>query len=253
MRVEPPVRKVVVAAPPPRESGFPPWAFVPIGVLGLVMLVGLFLLLRGDDDAANVNVNVDMAGRRTATTTTNDPPSSSTTVPSTGSQPVTVPDTTTTTVPGTQTAPPAAPPPDRGTVVINAQVAPVRGAPQAARNAKFYLLDQDLETILREARVEPIEGNSLTGSLGLAVVFPDRYGEFYRNAMRAIAAKSKYSGTTDGKGAASVSGIQPDQYYLFGITKVGNGFALWNAPIAVNAGQNVLNLSPQNVTEIPAG
>jgi hypothetical protein len=157
----------------------------------------------------------------------------------------------TTTVPDT-TAPPVTLPVEKGTVVINARVARPRGTPQAVRGAKFFLLDEELEKILTEAQLEPVvEGNNLTASLGLAVVYPDQYGEFYRTAMRAINAHVKYSGTTDGKGAASLNGIEPDQYYLFGVTRVGQGFALWNAPVSIIAGQNVLNLSPQSVTEIP--
>jgi hypothetical protein len=111
-------------------------------------------------------------------------------------------------------------------------------------------LDKDVETILTEARLEPIEGNTLAGSLGLAIVYPDRYGDFQQRAMRAISAHAKYSGTTDGSGTANVGGIIPKEYYLFGITRVGKGFALWDSPVSVTPGQNVINLSPQSVTEI---
>jgi len=111
-------------------------------------------------------------------------------------------------------------------------------------------LEEDVETVLRAARVEPIEGNTLAGSLGLAAVFPDRYGDFQRAAMRAIAAKAKYSGTTNGSGGANLAGVDPKGYYLFGIAKIGRGFALWNSPVSVIAGDNMLNLSPQSVTEV---
>lgn len=240
--------------PPERqESGFPTWAFIPIGLLAVILLFIAYFALRQPEDSANINVNV--ASRRGSPE-----PIRETRVPSTDSQSVTIPPSgqsvtlppaQTTTVPGTTTAAPVAPPPDKGTVVINARVAPSRGSPQNVRNAKFHLLDKDVETILTEARIEPIEGNTLSGSLGLAVVYPDRYADFWRSAMRAIAAHSKYSSTTDGGGNANLQGIMPKEYYLFGITKVGRGFALWNAPVSVIAGQNNLNLSPQSVTEVP--
>lgn len=248
-------KKVIVAQPPPRESGFPTWAFIPIGLLAVILLFVVYVAFRQSDDQANTNINVNVAGRRTSTEPLRESRTSS--VPSTDSQSVTVPPSQTvppgqtTTIPGTTTAAPAAPPPDKGTVVINAKVNAANSGPQAARNTKFYLLDKDLETILSEARLTPIEGNSLTGSLGLAVVYPDRYGDFQRSAMRAIGAHAKYSGTTNGSGSSNLSGIEPNEYYLFGITRVGRGFALWNSPVSVIAGQNVLNLSPQNVTEIP--
>ena len=53
---------------------------------------------------------------------------------------------------------------------------------------RFYLLDKDVETILNEARVEPIEGNTLRSSLGLAAAYPNRSAEFRSSAMRALAA-----------------------------------------------------------------
>lgn len=246
----------MVIAQPQRENGFPTWALIPIGLLAVILLFVAYLAFRDSDESANTNVNVNLAGRRSTQVPASNNPTTVTVPPSTDTQTVTVPGQTTipgqtTTVPGTSTSAPVAPLPDKGTVVIKAKIAPPRGPAQSARNAKFYLLEDDLETILSQARLEPIEGNTLTGSLGLAIVYPERYGDFWRSAMRAIAGKAKYSGTTDGGGAASVAGIAPDQYYLFGITKVGRGFALWNSPISVVAGENVLNLSPQSVTEIP--
>ena len=261
--ISPPIpvveKKVVMMPPRESDSGFPTWAFIPIGLLAVIMLLIVFLAFRGNDDMAETNINVRTTARgnsadpirETRTTSVPSTDSQSVTIPPSGAQSVTLPPGQTTTVPGTTTVAPIAPPPDKGTVVINARVAPSRGAPQTVRNAKFYLLDKDLEAILSEARVEPIEGNTLTGSLGLAIVYPDRYADFMRSAMRAVATHSKYSGTTDGGGNANLRGVIPKEYYLFGITKIGRGFALWNAPVSIIAGDNNLNLSPQSVTEIP--
>ncbi|NOT48492.1 MAG: hypothetical protein HOP17_12175 [Acidobacteria bacterium] len=47
-----------------------------------------------------------------------------------------------------------------------------------------------------------------------------------------------------------MSGILPDSYYLFGITKTGHGFALWSNPVTIRTGENILNLTPQAVTEM---
>jgi secreted trypsin-like serine protease len=82
-------------------------------------------------------------------------------------------------------------------------------------------------------------------------VFPDRFSDFQRRAMQAIARHAKYSGSTAADGTASLSGVEPDSYYLFAITRVGRGFAMWDASITVSPGENVLNLSPQPITEIP--
>jgi hypothetical protein len=246
-------KKFVVMPPVRRNPGFPAWAFIPIGLLSLLLLfLVYFAFVRGGDDTANANVNIRAGSRGNLSEPSRE--TQTTTIPSTSGETITLPpnQTTTTTVPGTTTAAPLAPPPDKGSVTINARVVPPRGSStQTVKNAKFYLLDKDVEQILSDARVEPIEGNDLMSSLGLAIVYPDRYGDFLRRAMRAVAAHSKYSGTTDGGGNANLRDIMPKEYYLFGFTKVGRGFALWNAPVSIIAGQNNLNLSPQNVTEIP--
>lgn len=252
-------KRVVVASPVRREPGIPPWAFVPIGIGAILLIFFAYLMLRSSSDEGNTNVNVNLAARRTADS---ERESRTTTVPSTSTDvPVsTMPDTsmpatsvpsTTTTVPGSS-AVPVAPAPVSGTVKITARISPPRSSStQPVRGTKFYLLDRDLETILAEASVEPIEGNTLAASLGLAAVYPDRYAEFQRAAMRAIGRHVKYTGTTDSSGNANLTGVDPQQYYLFGITRVGRGFAMWDAPVSIIAGENVLNLSPQSVTEIP--
>ena len=236
--------------PPVEREGFPPWAMASLGLIVIAIVIGGIILLRQSDDQASSNLNVNVAQRRTVPEPVRETRTSS--VPSTESQGVSVPPPRTTTVPGTATSAPVAPPPDKGSVVINAKIMPRTGGPQAARNTKFYLLDKDVETILNDARIEPIEGNTLTASLGLSAVFPDRYGDFQRQAMRAIAAHVKASGTTSSGGSANLPALTPESYYLFAITRVGTGFALWNSPVSVTPGENILNLSPQNVTEIPA-
>ena len=69
--------------------------------------------------------------------------------------------------------------------------------------------------------------------------------------MRAIGSHVKYSGTTGGSGTTDLKGVSPSSYYLFAISRVGRGFVLWNSPVSVIAGDNVLDLSPQSVTEVP--
>lgn len=253
IHTQPPVAERRVVVVPPEESGVPPWAFVAMGVLAFGVIAILFFVFKSSSEQANTNINVNAA---TASRKTDSESPRTTSVPAGETQPVSMPPTSsaptyTTTVPGTSTSAPNAPLPENGTVVINAKIAPRTGLPQAAQSTKFYLLDKDLETILSEARVVPIEGNSLSASLGLAAVYPDRYRDFQSAAMRAINEHVKYSGTTGAGGAANLAGVAPSEYYLFAISRVGRGFALWNSPVSVIAGENVMNLSPQSVTEIP--
>lgn len=242
-------RPIVVTRP--RESGFPPWAFVPIGLLGVGFLVLLFYVMR-TDETANTNLNVNVSTARVSNRVRDADRSGNSqtiTVPPNSTTVTTPPaDSQTINVPGSQTSVPADS--TTGRVVIDAKVANRSGQSLAVKNERFYLLDRDLETILNEANLKPIEGQSLSNSFGLSVVYPDRYAEFNRNALDAIKPHIKYTGTTDGSGKAQMSGILPDSYYLFGITKTGRGFALWSNPVTIRTGENVLNLSPQSVNEM---
>lgn len=250
-------RKVVVADVPRERDGFPTWAFIPLGLIGAVLLIVFFVAMSRNDDSANSNLAVNVSTRRTASgereTSTVD--SQTVTVPpSTSGQTVTVPGSSapsSVTVPGSSTTVTSAPPvSSKGTVMIDAKITARNGSPQAVKNERFYLLDKDLESILSEADIEPIEGQTLTNSLGLSVLYPARYGNFNRDALRAIKEHIKYAGQTDGSGKAQLGNVEPDSYYLFGVTKTGSGFAVWSSPVTVNSGQNNLNLTPQRLTEI---
>lgn len=236
-----------VVTPVSRNEGVPTWIFIPLGIIGVLLVVLFFVVMSRNSGDANSNLAVNVSTKRPAganterTGTNTDVPSSTITIP-----PAT--DTQTVTVPGSQTDVSAAT--SKGSVVIDAKVAGRTGTAQPVKNEKFYLLDKDLETILSEAGLEPIEGQTLTNSLGLSVLYPDRFDAFNRDALRAIRTHIKYAGTTDATGKAELGGIEPNSYYLFGVTRSGRGFAIWSSPVAINAGQNALNLTPQRLTEL---
>jgi hypothetical protein len=251
-----------VATKVTEDSSFPKWAVIPIVVVGALLLLFIFLMIGrdGSDENENLRVNVRTTRGSNADTARTDTSTSSSTVdvpPATDGQSITVPDSSTSSVPGSSqtipgssvTANPAA---TKAKVVIDAKVAPrtANGQPQPVRNERFYLLDKDIETILSDADIEPIEGQTLTNSLGLALLYPDRYGDFSRRAMRVLREHVKYAGTTNSSGLAELGGIEPDSYYLFGITRIGRGFAVWSSPVSIVSGENRLNLSPARINEV---
>ena len=249
-------RKVVVAHH--RPKGVPTWAIATVGIMGILLLFFVFFLFtRGNSDDENTNtrlrVNMNAQGRSanrdTVASTTE--PSTVTSVPAAPGS-VTIPPSsvpsTETPVSGSQVTLPAQP--TKGTAVIQAKVITKNNQQQPVRGQRFYLLDKDIEQILSDAHVDPIEGNTLTASMGLAAAMPDRYGDFQRRAMQAIKNHIKYAGTTDSNGKAQVGNIDPNSYYLFGVVRSGNGFAIWSSPVAINPGENVLDLTPQSITEI---
>ncbi len=255
----PVIQRKVIVTERPTDDGFPKWVIVPIVILAVVVVFLLIAITRNTEENANtrtVNVNLATERRSTdsrdSTRTVNPPnqvevPSSSTTInpPPTTTAP-SYPSSSTT-VPSSQTE--VTVPADKGLVVIDAKVTTKTGT-QSVKNEKFYLLDKDLETILSDADLEAIEGNSLSDSFGLAVLYPDRYGDFRRNALSAIQKHIKYNATTDGGGKASMKDVKPDSYYLFGITKTRNGFAIWSSPVSIIGGENKLNLQPARLNEM---
>ena len=256
----PVIQRKVVVAERPTDEGFPKWVIVPIVILALVVVFLLIAITRNSEENANTRtVNVNLGTQRSSTDsrdttrTVNPPnqvevPSSSTTVnpPSTTTAP-SYPSSSTT-VPSSQTE--VNVPADKGSVVIDAKVSTKTGTVQSVKNEKFYLLDKELETILSDADLDPIEGNSLSDSFGLAVLYPDRYGDFRTKALNAIQKHIKYNATTDGGGKASMKDVAPDSYYLFGITKTRSGFAIWSSPVSIIGGENKLNLQPARLNEM---
>jgi hypothetical protein len=251
LSARPVVERTAVVAPVERKDGVPNWIFIPLGLIGALLLIVFFVVMSRNSEDANTNLNVNVSARRapvnsTDTTRTTEIPSSAVNV-----SPVNQGQTVT--VPGSQTD--VSLPPTKGSVIIDAKIAGRTGAPQPVKNEKFYLLDKDLSTILSEAGLQPIEGQTLMNSLGLSVLYPDRYDDFNREALRAIRDHIKYAGTTDASGKAELGGVDPDNYYLFGVTRSGKGFAIWSSPVSITAGQNALNLTPQRLTEmeVPTG
>ena len=241
LSARPVIERTPVVATVERKDSVPNWVFIPLGIIGALLLIVFFVVMSRNSDDGSANLNVNVSARRSAANAdrASDIPASSTTLPPTT-------DTQTVTVPGSQTAVTTT----KGSVVIDAKIAGRTGAPQPVKNEKFYLLDKDLEQILSEAGLEPIEGQTLVNSLGLSVLYPDRYDEFNRAALRAIKDHIKYAGTTDANGKAELGGIEPNTYYLFGVTRSGRGFAIWSSPVSVNAGLNALNLTPQRLNEM---
>jgi len=254
--------RVVVQEFVEEDSGFPKWAFIPLGLLGVVLLFVLFAFLRNGDDEAQRNINISLAGQppvsnitRGTTVRTDSPPNQVVIPPSSQSGQIVVPPSTSTSLPSTTTTIPStetALPPDKGTVSLEAKILGRNSTtPQPVRGTRFYLLKKDVESILSEAAIEDETGQgSLVTALGLSLVYPDRYSDFNRKAMSAIGKNTAYNVMTDASGKANLKDVKPDSYYLFAVTNSGNGFVGWNSPVTIQAGQNSLVLPPASPTEI---
>lgn len=263
------INEKVLIATPHRKEGVPNWIFAPLAILGVIIIFLVIVLFRSNEDDTTRNVNVSLSNQRNSSDTrqtskvTNPPnqievPSSSTQVnpPSQPIAPSNPPITSTTTYPSTSTSVPSSQTEvktvtnGKGMVMIDAKISTKSGSVQSVKNEKFYLLDKELDEILSDAKLDTIEGNSLSDSFGLSVLYPDRYSDFKRDALNAINRHIKYNTTTDVGGKGSMKDVKPDSYFLFGITKTKTGFAIWSSPVSIIEGENKLNLQPARLNEI---
>ncbi|NJM53419.1 MAG: zinc ribbon domain-containing protein [Blastocatellia bacterium] len=245
---------------PESNQKMPQWIIIPAVAMVAIVFVVIIVLLRNNGENENArNVNVDLSkavpsSAENKTKTIPSQPSSQIVVPpssTTVNPPSQTPSSTTETSQRTTVTPTSTTvsQPDKAIVKIEAKVVNKNGNIQSVKNEKFYLLDEDIETILNNADLEPIEFNSLINSFGLSVMYPERYQDFNREALDEIKKHIKYSTLTDAGGKTSLADVKPDKYYLFGITKSKTGFAIWNAPVSINEGENTLNLSPASFND----
>ena len=254
-------RNVVVSEVAPPRDNFPKWIFIPLGILGITLLFILLAYMRNDDEDAR-NINVRVASQQPANSldsrvSTDSPPNQIVVPPSQTGQVVVPPSSSVPVAPPSQTtvtdvAPPTQTtlPPDKGTVNLEAKVATRSGSTQPVRAERFYLLDKDLESILSDANINDETGQGLSNAFGLSVVYPNRYSDVNKKALAAIGKHTVYKTQTDASGKAQMKGVKPDNYYLFGITKTGSGFAIWSSPVTIQAGDNSLVLPAAQLTEI---
>lgn len=257
--VEPLPPREVIIQEVPKEKGFPAWIIAPIVIAIAVLAFVLIAITRsGEDDTANRNVNVRLSERETANSRTTrvqtGSGSTDVTVPrSSAPSEVTVPPSQNTTVGSAPSAPTtsSAPPTEtvkigRSSLSIEAKLRNRSGTEQPVQKETFYILDKDLESILRDADIDDEQGQGLINAFGMSVLYPDRYAETNRKALAEINKHVVAKTLTDAQGKAKFPEVKTDSYYLFGITKTRDGFSVWNTPITLNDGQNILNLEPSN-------
>jgi hypothetical protein len=243
------------------KSNFPAWALVPIALALVGVIFGFIWMMRNNDANANDNLRVVgntssnsrivRANEQVLPTTVNPPSSSGSTVvvpPSTTSLP---PSSYPNSVPPSNvptSLPPAGsetvvsnPPTDKGNLTLTANVITSKGTKQPVRSEKFYLLSKDLETILGEAGIEATEGN-YSSTLGAAIADPSRK-EVLQKCLAAITPYIVSRTLSSATGNASFKNVKPDNYYLFGVTKVGNSASVWNTSVTVNPGENTIALN----------
>lgn len=122
--------------------------------------------------------------------------------------------------------------------------------------ATFYLLDDDLAKILKEAGLQAPRrfssgGNpeeDLVDAFASSVRFSslEDYKEFYPAAMTALKPHIIQSVITDFGGKGSFEPVPAGTYYLMGVTETPRGYAIWNLKVDLKLGQNSVTLDQNN-------
>lgn len=118
---------------------------------------------------------------------------------------------------------------------------------QPAANAKFYLLDTEVETILRDAGLEPIAPwDNLEDTYTMALehsshqkeLYRQRYQPFREAADKAIKPHIIAMTVTDKSGKGSFNPVKPGRVYLFGVALTKKGASALRSEIDLIAGAN---------------
>jgi hypothetical protein len=142
-------------------------------------------------------------------------------------------------------AAPAAAAQQSTTLSIEAGIIYKMGGNQPVARTEFMLLDQSLETVLREGGVS--EGRTgVLSTYAFAVKYPEQFPGVAARAAQAIKSHLFSSVSTDFAGKAQFADLKPGSYYLAGLTSTRKGFAIWNLPVEVKTGQNSVFLDQNN-------
>lgn len=143
-----------------------------------------------------------------------------------------------------------------GTVSVEAALVYRSGDVKPVARTIFYLLDEDLAKILRNAGLKTVGLSASRGdtdylllfTYGLAMTYPSNsdYVNFYPLARDAVQSHLKYKATTDFKGQAQFEDVKPGSYFVYGVTETVKGFALWNLPVEVKSGNLKVVLDQNN-------
>jgi hypothetical protein len=137
-----------------------------------------------------------------------------------------------------------------GTLNLEAAIIYQFGGAQPVAKEKFYLLDQDLEQIVKEAGetedFKPGTGDYKRPYNMEDVKFPSLLNKQFRELQPIIAKHIKYTLETDFQGKAQLSNISIGTYYLYGVAETRKGSSVWNLKVEINRGDNKISLSQNN-------
>ena len=136
---------------------------------------------------------------------------------------------------------------------FEAVVTALNGKSKEAFYTEFFILDRDLETILRKAGINLEEYSSINTYSELwarsrknAFLFPGVQKKI-RTALLSLVEKGEGRRVrTDVDGAAEIIGLEKGRYFVIGTAMLGKVGVTWSVPISLESGSNKISLTLAN-------
>ena len=136
---------------------------------------------------------------------------------------------------------------------FEAVVTALNGKSKEAFYTEFFILDRDLETILRKAGIKLEEFSNISTYSELwarsrknAFLFPG-VQKTIRTALLSLVEKGEGRRVrTDVDGAAEIIGLEKGRYYVIGTASLGKVGVTWSVPISLKSGSNKISLTLAN-------
>ena len=136
---------------------------------------------------------------------------------------------------------------------FEAVVTALNGKSKEAFYTEFFILDRDLETILRKAGIKLEEFSSINTYSELwarsrknAFLFPG-VQKTIRTALLSLVEKGEGRRVrTDVDGAAEIIGLEKGRYFVIGTASLGKVGVTWSVPISLKPGSNKISLTLAN-------
>ena len=129
---------------------------------------------------------------------------------------------------------------------VSAQVQFLNNRNRPASFTEFFLVENSLDEIAANARINLPSNQGISSFSELwarAIQRGYRFPGVAANIRNALASSSLSRIKTNSVGEATLSNVQPGDYFLVGTSTLGQVGVVWSKPISIKTGENIMSLS----------
>jgi hypothetical protein len=129
------------------------------------------------------------------------------------------------------------------TVTIRAAIVYKMGGAEPLARVPFHLLNEDLETVLRNAGINPITYDGSVTPIteyGMTMRYRRVEPEKAARMESAIQPHIVKTAVTDFEGTAQFDDVPSGTYYIVGVAETRGGYAVWNLKVEVSGSKTVI-------------